>query len=70
MILYGTDAYNNPERLTSSLMNDWKFLATNENCSSTEVSGIFKGMDLPEETLYKIYYKNATKAYQRLLFKK
>ena len=69
-IIYGTDAYNNPERLTSSLINDWKFLATDAECTSTEVSGFFKGMDLPEETLYKIYFENATRVYNRLGFKK
>jgi len=69
-IMYGTDAYNNPKKLTSSLINDWKFLATNTDCISIEVSGIFKGIDLPEESLYKIYYENATKVYHRLIFKK
>jgi len=69
-IIYGTDAYNNPERLTSSLMNDWKFLATDTDCASAEVSGIFKGINLPEETLYKIYYENATRVYHRLGFNK
>ncbi len=69
-IMYGTDAYNNHKKLTSSLINDWKFLATNTDCISTEVSGIFKGIDLPEESLYKIYYENATKVYHRLIFNK
>ena len=62
-ILYGTDAYDNPEKLTSSLSNDWKFLSTNQNCESKDINGNFKGIDLPEETLYKIYYENATKVY-------
>lgn len=56
-ILYGTDAYDNPEKLISSLNNDWKFLSTNQNCESTEVNGRFKGIKLPEESLYKIYYE-------------
>lgn len=67
-LIYGTDAYNNPEKLTSSLVNDWKFLATNTDCASTEVSGIFKGIDLPEESLYQIYYGNATRVYHNLMF--
>lgn len=67
-IIYGTDAYNNPEKLTASLVNDWKFLATGEGCESTEVSGIFKGIRLPEEYLYKIYFENATKTYHSLAF--
>ena len=65
-IIYGTDAYNNPERLTTSLMNDWKFLATKDDCMSAEVGGTFKGLDLPEEALYKIYYGNATNVYHGL----
>ena len=69
-IIYGTDAYNNPEKLTTSLINDWKFLTTIEECESTEVSGTFKGIQLPEEYLYKIYYENAMKTYHRLTFEK
>lgn len=65
-ILYGTDAYNNPERLTHSLFNDWKYLSTNQHCESTEIKGNFKGVALPEEMLYKIYYENSTKVYHRL----
>ncbi len=67
-IIYGTDAYNNPDRLRSALTDDWKFLATNDDCTSAEVSGIFKGIDLPEEMLHKIYYSNAIKVYHRLAF--
>ncbi len=67
-IIYGTDAYNNPEKLKSSLTNDWKFLTMNADCTSTEVSGTFKGIELPEESLYKIYYENAVEVYPRLAF--
>ncbi|HUI33619.1 MAG TPA: amidohydrolase family protein [Dysgonamonadaceae bacterium] len=67
-IIYGTDAYNDPEKLTSSLINDWKFLSTDEDCESTEVSKTFKGIQLPEEYLYKIYYENAIKTYNGLAF--
>ncbi|MEO8962239.1 MAG: hypothetical protein ABI325_10175, partial [Ginsengibacter sp.] len=67
-IIYGTDAYNNPEKLTSSLVNDWKFLSADEGCESTEVSGTFKGIKLPEEYLYKMYYGNAIKTYHGLTF--
>lgn len=67
-ILYGTDAYNNPEKLISSLHNEWKYLATNDDCESTEVSGTFKGINLPEEALIKIYYENAVNTYHGLTF--
>ncbi len=67
-ILYGTDAYNNPEKLQNSLVNDWKFLTSNDYCESTEVDGSFKGIYLPEEILYKLYFDNAKKIYSRLNF--
>ncbi|MEP7376956.1 MAG: amidohydrolase family protein [Chitinophagaceae bacterium] len=67
-IMYGTDAYNNPERLVNSLFNDWKFFTTSGDCESTEVSGVFKGIDLPEEILYKLYFGNARKIYTLLDF--
>jgi predicted TIM-barrel fold metal-dependent hydrolase len=69
-IIYGTDAYNNPEKLISSLQNDWTFLATDAECKSTEVSGVFTGLNLPEETLHRIYFENAMRVYQGLKFMK
>lgn len=69
-IIYGTDAYNNIEKLINSLRNDWAFLATDSDVESTEVSGVFTGLNLPEETLHKIYFENAMRAYQRLKFSK
>lgn len=65
-ILYGTDAYDNPKKLTSSLHNDWSYLSTNRNCESTEIGSTFRGIDLPENVLYKIYYENSMKVYHRL----
>jgi predicted TIM-barrel fold metal-dependent hydrolase len=65
-IMYGTDAYNNPEKLTNSLINDWRFLATTNQCESMEVSGTFKGVQLPEEILYQIYFENAKRIYPGL----
>ncbi|MBB5620815.1 putative TIM-barrel fold metal-dependent hydrolase [Pedobacter cryoconitis] len=65
-IMYGTDAYNNPEKLTSSLINDWKYFTTNKQCESIEVNGTFKGIHLPEEVLYQLYYTNAQSIYPGL----
>lgn len=65
-IMYGTDAYDNPEKLINSLINDWKYFTTNKDCHSLEVNGGFKGISLPEETLYKIYYANAKRIYSSL----
>ena len=67
-IIYGTDAYNNPEKLVSSLVNDWKYLATNKACESAEVKETFRGIELPEEYLHKIYYENAMETYRGLNF--
>jgi len=69
-IIYGTDAYNNPEKLTNALYNNWQFLATNNDCKSTEVNGTYVGINLPEASLRKIYFDNAAKVYHRLSFKK
>ncbi|MEZ2339333.1 amidohydrolase family protein [Mucilaginibacter sp. RCC_168] len=65
-IMYGTDAYNNPEKLISSLINDWKYFTTNKYGESTEVKGAFKGIDLPENILYQLYYANAKRIYPAL----
>lgn len=63
-ILYGSDAYNNVEKLIASLNNDWLFLATNKECTTTEVDGLFKGIALPQDVLLKIYYQNAKSTYK------
>ncbi len=63
-IIYGTDAYNNPEKLLHSLINDWDFLATGKECSSTDIKGACKGLQLPEDILYQIYYQNARRYYR------
>lgn len=65
-IIYGTDAYDNPEKLLESLVKDWQYLATYNMCESYDVAGEFRGLELPEEVLYKIYYENALKYYYRL----
>ena len=65
-IMYGTDAYNNPEKLISSLINDWKYFTTDTLCESIEVNGTIKGFDLPEEILYQLYYANAKRIYPAL----
>lgn len=62
-ILYGTDAYNNMDKLIHALLNDWLFLSTHTEVISNEVAGRFLGIQLPEEVLYKIYYKNAKDTY-------
>lgn len=62
-IIYGTDAYNNLTRLESALINDWKYLATAEEFIAPEIEKPCRGLNLPEEVLYKIYYANATRTY-------
>lgn len=63
-IIYGTDAYNNPERLKNSLYNDWKFLTTDEECNSSDIIGISRGLHLPEDVLIKIYHDNAKRYFK------
>jgi len=67
-IMYGTDAYNNPDKFITSLTNDWKYFTTGDECQSAEVDGVFKGIQLPEEILHKIYFANAKRIYRRLVF--
>ncbi len=69
-ILYGTDAYDNPEKLEHALVNDWQFLATNEDGQVPGQAGNFRGLSLPEQVLHQIYFDNALKIYNRLSYKK
>lgn len=66
-ILYGTDAYDNPAKLEAALVNDWTFLATEDFGPSPEVAGQFRGLGLPEEILYQLYFGNARRIYGRLI---
>lgn len=65
-IMYGSDAYDNPAKLEAALVNDWTFLATEDDGPSPEVAGTFRGLGLPEEVLYQIYFSNAHRIYSRL----
>ena len=67
-IIYGTDAYNNPDKLLTALVDDWNFLSTYKSCKSAEVPGTFKGFGLPEEILHQLYFDNAKRIYSRLKF--
>ena len=63
-LLYGTDAYNNLAKLETSLVNDWNYLATDGVCVSTEVNQPCKGLCLPEDVLFQIYFGNAERYYR------
>lgn len=65
-IIYGTDAYNNIDRLQYALINDWDFLATSKKGYSPDIESAYCGLQLPEEILYKIYYENARRYYYKL----
>lgn len=70
-IIYGTDegdyegAEADPvkqkEHVYAVWTRDWEFMTTDNEMSSWEVDGKFKGLKLPKEVIEKIYYKNAVK---------
>ncbi len=70
-IIYGTDegdydgADADPavmsEKVRTVWTRDWEFMTTDNEMSSWEVDGKFKGLKLPKEVIEKIYYKNAVK---------
>lgn len=62
-LLYGTDAYNNLEKLETSLVNDWQFLATDRPCISAETHLPCRGLALPEDVLHQLYEANAQRVY-------
>ena len=62
-LIYGTDAYNNIDKLETSLINEWEFLATAHAYTSNEVNKVCKGLSLPEDVLIKIYHNNARRIY-------
>ncbi len=62
-IIYGTDAYNNLQKLQTSLYNDWRFLTTYDVCNSSDILGTFRGLYLPEDVLLRIYHDNARRCF-------
>jgi predicted TIM-barrel fold metal-dependent hydrolase len=70
-IIYGTDegdyegAPADPNALKAHVdtvwTRDWKFLTTDQEMTSWEVNGSFKGLKLPKSVIEKIYFKNAAK---------
>ncbi len=70
-ILYATDKgvrENNldgfNERLLATWKNDWKYFATDEIVPVSKSDQQVKGLNLPQDILEKLYYKNAQKWYK------
>ncbi|WP_417444356.1 amidohydrolase family protein [Joostella sp.] len=71
-IIYGTDVIDDgsmdDETLTNKFetlwLNHWDFFATDKILTAPEFKGTFKGLELPEEVLEKIFRTNAIKTYQ------
>lgn len=74
-LLYGTDFIINEEndlqerktRMKDEWQADWKYFSTDKEMSSPNVNDPFKGLDLDEKVLRKIYYENAMKWYPGFL---
>ncbi|ETN94903.1 amidohydrolase family protein [Zhouia amylolytica] len=70
-IIYGTDVIDdgsmNDEELVGRFESLWQhhydFFATNKTLSAPEFKGSFKGLELPEEVVYKIFVQNAVDTY-------
>lgn len=71
-LLYGTDVgysgSSNPEgfkkRMHDTWFDDWKYLVTAEEMTSTRFDGKFTGLNLPKKVVDKIYFTNAVKWYK------
>jgi len=71
-LLYGTDVgysgSSNPEgfkkRMNATWLDDWKYLTTDEEMTSSKFKGAFAGLKLPKKVVDKIYSKNAVKWYK------
>lgn len=71
-IIYGTDIINDPdqssetinEELASRWTTHWKFLATDNPMESPQVEKSFRGLNLSESILEKVYCSNAKRWYQ------
>ena len=70
-IIYGTDVIDDGSMEDRALNNRfeelWKFhyrfFASNEEMIAPEFKGVFKGLQLPEEVITKIFKTNAVKTY-------
>ncbi len=68
-LIYGSDSgfsdSENPEQASNHLhetwIANWKYFATDEVMTASEVDGTFKGLKLPKEVIDKIYRLNAMK---------
>ena len=66
-LLYATDLFinekSNPAEFNTSAhetwMSDWKFFTSDEQMTSTQFDGSFKGLKLPKDVIDNIYNKNA-----------
>lgn len=71
-IMYGTDVIDDgstsPEEIAAKFEHLWnfhyRFFATDEILEAPEFQGSFKGLNLPEKVVEKIFYHNAKKTYQ------
>ena len=71
-LLYGTDLSDEwaktPEELAGTLHNtwaaDWKYFVTDEELSSGQFDGKYRGLKLPAEVVDKIFHGNAIKWYK------
>ncbi|GEO06489.1 hypothetical protein AAE02nite_41530 [Adhaeribacter aerolatus] len=54
------------KRAHETWLRDWRFLVTADTMTTPNVNGVFKGLQLPKETIDKIYHHNALKMFPGL----
>jgi len=70
-IIYGTDIIDDPDSTPQEIRTDlenrwtthWQFFTTDDEMYSPQVDSSFRGLDLPETILEKLYRTNAIKRY-------
>lgn len=71
-IIYGTDVIDDGVRTGAEIAHrleqlwdfHYRFFGTSEVLEAPEFQGVFKGLDLPEECMEKIFYTNAKNTYR------
>lgn len=71
-IIYGTDVIDDGKLSDQELIDmmeerykmHWRYFTTNEEMKAPKVSQPFRGLELPEAVIRKIYYENAMNSYE------
>ena len=65
-LLEGTSAEELEKRVNNTWLKDWKYFSTDANMIQNDKVKEFKGLNLPESVVKKIFYENAIKMFSGL----